>query len=445
MSSNPTPSASQGAGDTSAPDYLIYHEPQAAALCGVHAVNCLLQGPYIDAVQCAEVAQQLDAKERALMAEAGMDSADFLKFVAEDSSNVDPSGMFSVQVLSTVLESWGLALVPLASPEAAVARAQPEACTAFLANMAEHWFAIRNINGEWWNLNSLFSHPEPLSHFYLAAFLGTLQEQGYTIFLLRGPLPTPDPDAAAAAAAAGAGDGSGRWLMASEARAAAKSKQELKQAGFLKAAATSVADMATAAGHRLRLRPRGAAVARSGSGASTAEDLEDAELKRALEASMREAYGSGSAEVIAIDDEDEDLRAAIAASLAAAPAPAPSNNAQPAEPPLIDIASDGEGGSGAQPASGPALPSLGEEPAAEAEGVLEIGLKLPTGERRSRRFADSDTVGHLVAFAVASGADVARGVVLATAFPRRVLGNWEQSLKEAGVGHKEVVVVEHAS
>lgn len=421
-------------GPSHAPDYLIYHEPQAAALCGVHAINCLLQGPAVDAVTCGEVAQQLDAREAALMAEAGMDSADFLRFVAEESANVDPSGMFSSQVLATVLESWGLALVPLASPEAAVARAQPEACTAFLAHMAEHWFAIRCIHGEWWNLNSLFSHPEPLSHFYLAAFLGTLQEQGYTIFLLRGALPPPDPGA-------GGGDGAGRWVLASEARAAAKAKQDMKQAGFLKAAATSVADMATAAGQRLRLRPRAAAAATS----PGADGVEDEELRRALEASRREAYGAGAA--VAPDgdeDDDDDLRAAIAASLAVGASSQPSAGLDDSsQPPLINISSDGDGGV-PPPPPGPSLPALGEEPPAGAEGVLEVGLRLSTGERRSRRFAGTDTVGHLASFAVATGADVARGFVLATAFPRRLLGAWEQTLVEAGVGHKEVVVVEPA-
>ena len=34
---------------------------------------------------------------------------------------------------------------------------------------------------QWWNLNSLYSTPEPLSAFYLSAWLDSLQEQGYTV------------------------------------------------------------------------------------------------------------------------------------------------------------------------------------------------------------------------------------------------------------------------
>lgn len=52
----------------------------------------------------------------------------------------------------------------------------------------EHWFTVRSIYGQWWNLNSVFSAPEPVSDFYLSAFLGSLQHQGYDIFVVsRGP------------------------------------------------------------------------------------------------------------------------------------------------------------------------------------------------------------------------------------------------------------------
>ena len=38
--------------------------------------------------------------ERAFMTEGGVDSADFLKFMGEDSGNVAESGLFSIQVAS---------------------------------------------------------------------------------------------------------------------------------------------------------------------------------------------------------------------------------------------------------------------------------------------------------------------------------------------------------
>jgi hypothetical protein len=49
----------------------------------------------------------------------------------------------------------------------------------------EHWFTIRKVEGAWWNFNSIGPAPEALSDFYLAAFLDSLKEQGYTIFVVR--------------------------------------------------------------------------------------------------------------------------------------------------------------------------------------------------------------------------------------------------------------------
>ena len=39
--------------------------------------------------------------ERAFMTEGGVDSADFLKFMGEDSGNVAESGLFSIQVATS--------------------------------------------------------------------------------------------------------------------------------------------------------------------------------------------------------------------------------------------------------------------------------------------------------------------------------------------------------
>ena len=98
---------------------------QVAALCGVHCLNTLLQGPYFSGFELGQVrpslmvtvlvlvhcnppechsthslqiAQELDQMERAFMTEGGVDSADFLNFMGEDSGNVAESGLFSIQV-----------------------------------------------------------------------------------------------------------------------------------------------------------------------------------------------------------------------------------------------------------------------------------------------------------------------------------------------------------
>lgn len=94
----------------------VYHERQQSLLCGQHCLNNLLQGPYFAAVRThacatsiaqrshgvlqsdlADFARELHERERALMLESGMDSADALRFLAEDSAHVDDSGNFSVE------------------------------------------------------------------------------------------------------------------------------------------------------------------------------------------------------------------------------------------------------------------------------------------------------------------------------------------------------------
>eukprot|EP00798_Chlamydomonas_sp_ICE-L_P009176 gene9176-16309_t len=86
----------------------LYHEKQVSALCGVHAINTLLQGPVFTEFDLAQVAQDLDALERQLMMDGGVSSEDYKKYDAEGSGNVGNDGMFSIQVLSKALETWGL-------------------------------------------------------------------------------------------------------------------------------------------------------------------------------------------------------------------------------------------------------------------------------------------------------------------------------------------------
>lgn len=60
----------------------------------------------------------------------------------------------------------------------------------FICNSPGHWFAIRKIRGQWYNLNSLNkSGPEKISAFYLSAYLNSVRKKGYIIFLVRGILP----------------------------------------------------------------------------------------------------------------------------------------------------------------------------------------------------------------------------------------------------------------
>jgi ataxin-3 len=65
----------------SEPKYIYFEKQGADMMCGVHCINSLLQGPYFDEVSMSQIAISLDQKEKALMAEAGIQSKDFLKYM----------------------------------------------------------------------------------------------------------------------------------------------------------------------------------------------------------------------------------------------------------------------------------------------------------------------------------------------------------------------------
>ena len=56
--------------------------------------------------------------------------------------------MFSIQVLAKALEVWGLRAIPINNPEAADAKADPTREHAFICNLREHWFTIREMWGQ---------------------------------------------------------------------------------------------------------------------------------------------------------------------------------------------------------------------------------------------------------------------------------------------------------
>ena len=65
---------------------------------------------------------------------------------------------------------------------------------AYICNYREHWFTIRKIGRQWFNLNSLLTGPELISDTYLSLFLIQLQREGYSIFIVSGILPNCNAD-----------------------------------------------------------------------------------------------------------------------------------------------------------------------------------------------------------------------------------------------------------
>jgi ataxin-3 len=160
----------------------IYHELQDSMLCGQHALNNLIQQQnFFDPGQLAEIAHQLDAQERDFMGGN----------LNEPSGNVDAQGNFSIQVITNALSNVGIDLTVWNMRRL---EAEPSLEVGFIVNRDAHWFSVRKINGKWWDLNSAKETPEPISEFYLGAFLSQLSSDGYSVFVARGHFPQPSSD-----------------------------------------------------------------------------------------------------------------------------------------------------------------------------------------------------------------------------------------------------------
>ncbi|CAH2327647.1 ataxin-3 isoform X1 [Pelobates cultripes] len=172
----------------------IFHEKQEGSLCAQHCLNNLLQGEYFSPVELSSIAMQLDEQERMRMAEGGLASEEYRIFMQQPSGNMDDSGFFSIQVISDALRVWGLELILFNSPEYQMLGIDPINESAFICNYKEHWFTVRKLGKQWFNLNSLLTDPELISDTYLALFLAQLQQEGYSIFVVKGDLPECEAD-----------------------------------------------------------------------------------------------------------------------------------------------------------------------------------------------------------------------------------------------------------
>jgi ataxin-3 len=102
-----------------------------------------LQHDAFDEIQLAEVAQRLDADERAALGGG---------YLEGQSANVRADGFFSVQVISQALRATGLVCTPIGSEDAQSASRDPKNEQAFIFNRNEHWYSIRRLGQFWWVL-----------------------------------------------------------------------------------------------------------------------------------------------------------------------------------------------------------------------------------------------------------------------------------------------------
>jgi hypothetical protein len=63
-------------------------------------------------------------------------------------------------VAAALKRAFGLAVTPVSVSGGGDVLTDVSAETAFLCNHSDHWFAIRQIHGMWFNLNSLLEAPE---------------------------------------------------------------------------------------------------------------------------------------------------------------------------------------------------------------------------------------------------------------------------------------------
>ncbi|KAG1656169.1 hypothetical protein FOA52_008708 [Chlamydomonas sp. UWO 241] len=351
-----------------------------------------------------------------------------------------------LRVLSKALEVWGLSVVPLDHPDMRGAKAEPQNEAAFICNLQEHWFTIRVMaDGSWWNFNSLFPAPQPTGTFYLSVFLASLEEQGYQIFVVRGNLPPPQgpPED-------GDVGGPGRWVSIEEAKAANKDAEGVRKKGKLTNALENALSAAAANGGQMTLRSKRGRSADAGAIAvGDGDDDADADLAAAIAASLGStgAGASTSGSVPASqpaasgtlgvyddmpalmpiqkdmasqmdEDEDADMAAAIAASLA----------------------DGGEQQQQEQQQEAPVAP-LAKEPA-PGPGVVELALRLPDGQRATRRFEPAtDRLSALYTFAAQACATQRGGIVLSTAFPKKDLSDSDTLLVDAGITDAQLLQV----
>jgi ataxin-3 len=163
---------------------LIYFEKQSDdRLCGLHCINSLLQGPYFNIIQLSEIGMKLDEEEQKLFGK---------NYTSHN--NVDDSGNYNIQVLTKALNIYNCKVDNLKRNEAISLLEKQKNLEALIFNSSSHWFAIRKIDGIWFNLNSTNSFPGPeiISEFYLSAFIQGTEDAGYTNFLIKNLPKLPD-------------------------------------------------------------------------------------------------------------------------------------------------------------------------------------------------------------------------------------------------------------
>ena len=401
----------------------------------------------------------------------------------EDSGNASAEGNYSIQVLSRALETWNLKCMPVLSSEAGEAWRSPLTEKAFICNLDRHWLTLRKSdvtdskvhfgksNG-WWNFNSMFPAPMPVSEIYLAEFLAQLKDEGYGIFVVRGILPEPKGPGHkppgrkfATLRDSHAGD-FGKWVTPDESLKLNKAAESTKKAGLAQ-------DAASRALARLGKGSTSFTVQNPNGGFADANaEAEDAELRAAINASLGidggggggsgggTAYGPGTSYLP--NTLDDDLARALAESLGAShgtPSGSLKRNSDEMSAAPLSLADDEDADLARAIAASigdgrlvdfemknskdefnvPSV-SVPPEPEPDAPGAVDIAVR-GEGTRARRRFLESDTVETVEAWVgLVLGLDMRRNQ-LCMSFPRKTLDDRLLTLTQAGVKDKDALAV----
>jgi len=156
----------------------IYHEKQIPNLCGLHAVNNLLQSRVFERSEFDRTAQQLDQQERSM----GMT-------FAPGEGNYRGDGFYNVTVLQMTLQSRGFQMDPVVSGDWKKDAEKHSHEVGFIFNKQEHWFCYRRIHDEWFLINSTQYRPVHFLMRELGSAVNFAVSDGYGVYSVRGAFP----------------------------------------------------------------------------------------------------------------------------------------------------------------------------------------------------------------------------------------------------------------
>merc|ERR1719291_809011 len=138
----------------------------------------MLQGPMFQYWDFDRVAKELDRAEAALMGGSDLDYG-----------NARADGFFNVQVIQAVLQRAGYEVLPTAGKNGLAPNEDTAKETAFILNKQEHWFALRRLGREWFDLNSCIKTPQHFNDSDIRWHISDAMKQGYSVFMIRGNFP----------------------------------------------------------------------------------------------------------------------------------------------------------------------------------------------------------------------------------------------------------------